>query len=445
MPERKRRKKRGISPGSLLALVFTVVVVGASLLFIARMGGDDMDVSGMLNTLTQTLEIPGLNASGTKKQEARDIIISPQATPMPAQTPMPQASIAPAPTMRVVEVQAVGAISAPRSIRQGVYAQESQTYDFTEVFDAVRGELMQGDLTIATTETAFAGKGAEYSNFCAPAELLDALKASGVDLLSMATERALERGYAGLTESIAQIQSRGFLLAGVYENEEEVGTAQLFQINDVQIAVLAYTYGLSDEAKKQTNKALRFSSPLTDLESMKSDIANARKAGAEVVIVLPHWGTKNKAEVPAGVKAMAQALVDSGADIILGTHPNVVQGVEALQATRSDGTQPTCYVAYSLGSFLTDSRDASNTAGVILSLRITVDPATRAVTIDTPVYTPTYIHNYKSDGQSRYAIISTLDDATRAQLDEKAQSAADKARQRVEKSMESGAAVIRSK
>ena len=86
-----------------------------------------------------------------------------------------------------------------------------------------------------------------------------------------------------------------------------------------------------------------------------------------------------------------------------------MQGVEKLTAQRADGTTPECYVAYSLGSFLTDSRDDTNTAGVILSIRVQADPVTRKLTIEQPQYVPTYIHRYKSDGLYRYLILKTND------------------------------------
>lgn len=422
----RRKKRRGISFGSVVAILLTGAVLAGCFIFFSCIAGDDMDAQAVLQVLTQSIEKPAWRAPGDEAHSA-------DGTNGTSPTPQPQAQATPtpAPTPRVVEIQTVGTIAAPKNVRQSVYTSESKTYDFTEIFQSVRDTLVQGDLTIAIAETTFAGKEAGYGNYNAPAELLDALKSSGVDLLSLGTERALELGYNGLLETISQVHSRGFMLAGAYEREEDVGSATIFQINDVQVAVLAYTYGLSDHSRDQTKKAYRFSVPTIDLETMRNDIISARKAGAELVIVLPHWGTKNKEATNSDVYALAQSLADAGADIILGAHANVVQGVEKLTAQRADGTTPECYVAYSLGSFLTDSRDAPNTAGVILSLRAQVDPVTRRLTIDPPEYVPTYLHRYKSDGLYRYLIVETTDEAARAQLSEDAQKALDKAHERV--------------
>ena len=437
MPEKKKKRRRGISAGTWLALILTGAVLASCFVFFSRIAGEYMDARTVLHTLTTTLELPSLRAQ--KRDEPPSDGDAPAVTSAPALAP--QATPTPAPTPRVVEIQAVGTIAAPKNIRQSVYASESQTYDFTEIFESVRDSLMDSDLTIATAETTFAGKDAGYGNYNAPVQLLDALKSSGMDLLSLGTERALEFGYDGLLETISQVQSRGFMLAGAYEREEDVGNAQIFQINDVQVAVLAYTYGLSDNSRNRTKSAYRFSVPTISLETMREDIVAARKAGAELVIVLPHWGTKNKEATNSDVYALAQSLADAGADIILGAHSNIVQGVEKLTAQRADGTTPECYVAYSLGSFLTDSRDDTNTAGVILSIRVQADPVTRKLTIEQPQYVPTYIHRYKSDGLYRYLILKTNDEAARAQLTDDAQKAMDKAQQRVTQAIGEAAAL----
>lgn len=439
MPEKKKRR-RGLSLGSWVMLIFTTTVLMGCFGFMTRIAGDDMNAENVLHVLTQTIEIPALRGRQAQNMPGATAVPA-KTTAAPTPTPQPHVTPTPAPTARVVEIQAVGTIAAPKNVRQSVYASESKTYDFTEIFEGVRDTLVEGDLTIATVETTFAGKEAGYGSYNAPVQLLDALKTSGVDLLSLGTERALEMGYDGLMETISQVQSRGFMYAGAYEREEDVGSAKIFQINDVQVAVLAYTYGLSDNSKDKTKKANRFSVPTIDLETMKNDIVTARKAGAELVIVLPHWGTKNKEATNSDVYALAQSLADAGADIILGAHSNIVQGVEKLTAQRADGTTPDCYVAYSLGSFLTDSRDAANTAGVILSLRVEVDPVTRRLTITQPQYVPTYIRYFKDDGLYRYPIVKTTDEALRAQLSEKERKALEKAHERIVSTMGDAAAL----
>ena len=221
------------------------------------------------------------------------------------------------------------------------------------------------------------------------------------------------------------------IAVGAYLNEEEVGSAQIFQINDVQIAVLAYTYGLSENSTKKTRASERYAVPVIDQSRMVRDIANARKEGADIVIVMPHWGTKNKESVASSTRSLARALAEAGADLIVGAHPNVVQRVEKMTVTRSDGARHDAYVAYSLGSFLTDSRDAKNTAGVILQMQIVYDPATRTASFEDVGYMPTYIQRVRAGDAYTYRIVACGDESYVSEQDASAQKAIEGARESI--------------
>ena len=164
---------------------------------------------------------------------------------------------------------------------------------------------------------------------------------------------------------------------------------------------------------------------------MIRDIANVRKAGADLVIVMPHWGTKNKTEVASSTRSLARALAEAGADLIIGAHPNVVQKVERMTVTRSDGAKHEAYVAYSLGSFLTDSREAKNTAGMILQVEIVYDPQTRSVRFEEVSYMPTYIQRLRSGEAYAYRIVAAGDASYISELDASTQKAVESARQSV--------------
>ena len=88
---------------------------------------------------------------------------------------------------------------------------------------------------------------------------------------------------------------------------------------------------------------------------------------------------------------MAERMAQAGADVILGTHPNVVQGVERISTVRSDGLTYETVVCYSLGCLLTDARDSENTAGMAVRLEMTYDPAVRRVWPGALEVTPLYI------------------------------------------------------
>ena len=167
------------------------------------------------------------------------------------------------------------------------------------------------------------------------------------------------------------------------------------------------------------------------MERIRADITKARVAGANVVIVLPHWGTKNRQETPENLKEMALEMAQAGADVILGTHPNVVQQTERLSVRRADGLLYEAVVCYSLGSLLTDARAAENTAGMVAHLNITYDPVSRRTTLGSLACTPVYIAQQREDGQNVYRVVDTDNAQALAALSEGEREAAMKAADRV--------------
>ena len=105
------------------------------------------------------------------------------------------------------------------------------------------------------------------------------------------------------------------------------------------------------------------------------------------------------------VKRLAVQLAEAGADVILGTHPNVPQGVERLTVTRADGLTHETVVCYSLGSLLTDSRTAENTSGMVAHVSVTYDPATRCTTLGEMYCTPVYIARQRISDETVYRVV----------------------------------------
>ncbi|MBQ6859684.1 MAG: CapA family protein, partial [Clostridia bacterium] len=203
---------------------------------------------------------------------------------------------------------------------------------------------------------------------------------------------------------VSELTARGLAYAGV-ELEGYSGRATMMRVQGVQIAVLAYSYGLSGDSEEKTKEDSRGVLAKMSTKRMIDDITRARVEGANLVVVLPHWGTKNKLETADTVRYTARTLAEAGADVILGTHPNVPQGTEILTVTRSDGLTYRTAVCYSLGNLLTDARTRENTTGMIAHVIVTYDPLTRRMTLDTLYCTPVYIARQKEDGETVYRVV----------------------------------------
>lgn len=430
-----KRKSRGprLSLGTVFMLLLTLLVVVGCAWFMLRITDIDkaQRAAEILSAFTFAQEEP---SNPFEQLPVQTPILAATETPFWQVTAAPTASPTPVPEKKTITIAAAGTVYAPKAIRETV--EENGTADFTPVFAGIANVLSTADLAIATLETTMAGGERGYDNYNTPAQLLDALRACGVDLISLATERMLDKGYEGLSVTMQEIVSRGLSYAGVTQDGEH--TASIMRIGGVQVAILAYSYGLSDEGEKTTNgDAHSMLAPL-EIERVRSDIAQARHDGANVIIVLPHWGTKNKLETPEVIRQMAHELALAGADVILGTHPNVPQGIERIETTRADGLDYETIVCYSLGSLLTDARTAENTASIAVSIAITYDPVTRKVTLGDTQVTPLYIAKTKIEDRAAYRVVPAEDEKALMQLDEVERAAASQAAQIVDQAAGEG-------
>lgn len=421
MKKRRRRNRLSLGTIFMLLLTFLVLVLSTAFLIGITGGGISRRATEILSSFTLATE---------PLQAKRSAVISgalsaATAAPILTPTPTPAATATPVPQKRTIRIAAAGTVYAPKAIRETVMT--GSQADFTPVFSTLGTALSSADLAIATLETTTAGSEKGYGNYNAPAELLGALRTCGVDLISLATERALDKGYEGLEITLQEMTSRGLSHAGVIEGGNSGAT--MLSIDGVQVAVLAYSYGLSDEGKEKTNNDEQHMLAMMDLERVRSDIARARMEGANLVVVLPHWGTKNKVETPETVKSLAQALAEAGADLIFGTHPNVVQGIERITAVRADGVSYETLVCYSLGSLLTDAQNEENTAGMIAMVDVTYDPVTRHVALGDVQATPVYISRTKIEEQMAYRVVNVHDETASQALDAAQQEAAARAAQ----------------
>ena len=428
----KRKKRRArLSFGTAFMLLLTLLVVLGCAWFMSAILGEERvrHAAQAIEALTFAKEEPvqaytaAMTDVPSPAQEA-SLMPSATASPAPTATPMPEKA--------TITIAAAGSVYAPKAILQTV--EDGGEADFTPVFAPLGHVLADADLAIVTLETTTAGGEKGYDNYNTPPEILDALRSCGVDLISLGTEHALDMGYEGLAITLQEISRRGLSSAGVHVDGQD-SSAAVMRIGGVQVAVLAYSYGLSEEGREKTGGDSLGQLALMDMDTMRRDISAVRAQGANIVIVLPHWGTKNKLATPETVREAAQELAKAGADVILGTHPNVAQGVERIAAVRGDGLVYETLVCYSLGSLLTDARTEENTAGMAVSLSITYDPVSRRAELGSEQVTPLYIARAKPADKTVYRIVPAQDEEALARLDEEERAAAQRAAQIVDEAI----------
>ena len=138
------------------------------------------------------------------------------------------------------------------------------------------------------------------------------------------------------------------------------------------------------------------------VDAMLADVQNARKQGADIVIVSLNWGKVSASKPTAEQKTIAQQLADAGADVIIGAGSRVVQPITWLSSKDANGNTKHTLCAWSLGSLINESRKDGNVLGMLLHLQIHYDG--KDISFQKVSYTPTYIWRYKQDNQYYYRI-----------------------------------------
>ncbi len=229
------------------------------------------------------------------------------------------------------------------------YIGKNGEYYFDNIYTNIAEYIKDRDVKIINQEvilTPDSSLWAGYPSFAAPLEAGDAVVRAGFNVITCATNHTFDKRVPGIMSAVKYWRSRekdGVTMVGMYDNQADFDKICVKEYNGIKIAFLNYTQmlnGLSLPSDKQYLVKLMRES------AMKSDIERARKK-ADFVIVLPHWGEEYMHQPCDYQVKMGQKLADWGADLIIGTHPHVVEPLRMI--TSADGRTVPCY--YSLGNF----------------------------------------------------------------------------------------------
>jgi poly-gamma-glutamate synthesis protein (capsule biosynthesis protein) len=321
-------------------------------------------------------------------------------TPTKPEDPTPAASIT---------ISAVGDVMAHQSNLNNAYSPKKGTYDFTGFLEYVKPYLTESDLTIGNFETVTAGAALGYTSFPSfntPDSILTALADAGFDILSTANNHCLDRGINGLTRTIQKITQNKMINVG--SSTDGKNKYVLKDVKGIKLGILAYSdlYNGNDRKLSAAQKA-KYLNPVNEAQIQK-DIKAARAGKADVVIVVVHWGNEYNREPSSRQTALAKKMLSWGADVILGSHPHVIQKSEIVKVNGKDK-----FIIYSMGNFISGYRriDKSNRPnkiytedGVIVNLQIDKDLDNRVI-IRNVNYIPTWVDKYYVNNRPVFKII----------------------------------------
>ncbi len=289
---------------------------------------------------------------------------------------------------------------------RGAYDENIGKYDFKHNFEYVKKYIKSADLAVANFETVTAGEDIPYSgfpNFNSPVETLDAIKYAGFHMLTTSNNHCLDQGKKGLLNTISAIEERGLINIGTYK--EPVEDIFMMDINNIKIALLSYTYGFNGMGYTLTEEEQKYMVRKIDEDRIEHDIQKTKDKGADIVVVFIHWGNEYQREPSEEQINLGRKMVQWGANIILGSHPHVIQRSEIIQYNGKDN-----YIIYSMGNFLSNQRretmDNKYTEdGVMVKLILEKDYSKKQTIIQDIEYIPTWVRRYKQDGRWVYQIL----------------------------------------
>jgi poly-gamma-glutamate synthesis protein (capsule biosynthesis protein) len=280
---------------------------------------------------------------------------------------------------------------------------EEDSFDFNGVFTEVKEYLSSSDFTIGNLETVLGGKELGYSGyplFNAPDDFLYALREAGFDFLVTANNHALDQGEESIRRTLNKLNDLGLKYTGTFLTKEDRDSYRINTINGIDFAVLAYSYGTNDVP---IPKGKKYIINIIDTTLIKEDISKVKKYSPDIILVYFHFGEEYKHEPDTFQKSIVQKTIEYGADIIIGSHPHVVQPVDYFKTI--NGNMDTGFVAYSLGNFISNQRWRYTDAGVILTIEISKNLFTDSVYLNNVNCLPTWVYKGNTEKGKEYIIL----------------------------------------
>lgn len=306
-----------------------------------------------------------------------------------------------------IQLAAVGDIMFHNSQLESALS-DSSGYNFKPVFEQVKPIIGQADVAIANFETTTAGKDmfaySGYPRFNSPDEAVDALQEAGFDLLTTANNHSLDTGKNGIIRTLDTIRDRGMDTVGTYTSRPD-SRVLMKEVKGIKLAFLSYTEHVNGLESMLTADELDSMVNVVDEQKMKEDIAYAKAQAADLIVASVHWGNEYEREPSSRQEELAQMLADSGVDIILGSHPHVIQRSEWLDAKGE--SEDKTFVIYSMGNFISNQRaetldNVYTEDGVIVRFEIRKDMETNETAISKVDYVPTWVYRDKEPGGNVY-------------------------------------------
>lgn len=300
---------------------------------------------------TSTVKPPSDKTDVNATVADKDNVPSTEATTEAPSTEPPTEETEPVVNSVTVNLVAVGDMLLHGGIHNSAL-QPDGTYDYTHVFAHTKDRIQAADIAVANQEIILGGTElgiSSYPVFNSTQEYGDYLADAGFNVILHASNHTLDAGFKGVDNTINFWKTKhpDVTFLGINESEQASTEIKVVEVEGIKIAMLNYTYGLNGFNLPADKPYLVNLMDEEHKPSIEKDLKKAREL-ADFVIVYPHWGSEYVLDKTNEQLKWAQFFADNGADLIIGTHPHVIEPVEWI--TAADGREVLVY--YSLGNFI---------------------------------------------------------------------------------------------
>lgn len=269
-------------------------------------------------------------------------------------------------------------------------------YEFGYQFARVR-PLFDDAFVTANLETVFAGpKSGEgytgYPMFNTPDQLADALVSSNVRGVTVANNHILDRREAGLARTLDVLDKVGLAWCGAKRKKSDAYEPMIIEHDGVKVAVVSLTYGTNVPPKNGAEA----SAAVISERNVRDAMARARAASADLIAACLHWGIEYVYEPRKADVRTAELCIAEGADMVIGTHPHVLQPIEV----RHVGGKPRV-IAWSLGNFISNQRTLPRERSAVLAIDVERRGVGGRAVISRVSIAPTWVSTRRVDGRRR--------------------------------------------
>ena len=282
--------------------------------------------------------------------------------------------------------------------------QENGTEDYSAFYSNVKSYISSADIAVINQETVLGGSEFDYSGYPlynTPWAVGEAAIGAGFDVFTCATEHSMDMGFAGIQQESRFFEEHPEVIhTGAYASEEASNSIAYFEKNNLTFALLNYTFGTTGASIPDDKQ---WCVSVMDKDKITEDV-KAAQSQADVVITFPHWGTEYSTAVSAYQQEYVQLFSDLGVDIVIGSHPHVLQNVEWVE---NEKTGKKTLVYYSLGNFVSYQTSIDQLCGGLAEIKI--DKTKNGIEISSAKLVPVVCWFSETDGNYAFSVYRLSD------------------------------------